>query len=65
MEDMEERGAVPDFSIWPIPGDLPKGIDTQLNKAVDVILKEVKSLPPKPVLIRRAHSKANQTQKDK
>jgi len=57
MQDMEERGAVPDFSIWPIPGDLPKGIDTQLNKAVTEILKDVKNLPPEPVLIRRGHVK--------
>jgi tricorn protease len=65
MEDMEKRGAVPDFSIWPIPGDLPKGIDTQLNKAVEEILKEVKNLPPEPVLIRQAHPKTNQSKKDK
>ena len=57
MEDMEERGAVPDFSIWPIPGDLPKGVDTQLSKAVTEILKEVKNLPAEPVLIRRGHTK--------
>lgn len=49
-EDMELRGAIPDYILWPIPGELPSGIDRQLEKAVEVLTEEVKKVPalPKP-----------------
>jgi tricorn protease len=49
-EDMELRGAVPDHILWPTPGELPSGIDRQLEKAVEVLTEEVKKVPalPKP-----------------
>ena len=39
--DMELNGAVPDYIVWPKPGDLPSGNDPQLNKAVEVLLEQV------------------------
>jgi tricorn protease len=47
-EDMELHGAVPDHVIWPQPGELPAGKDVQLNKAVEVLLKEVYAYQAKP-----------------
>jgi tricorn protease len=40
-EDMELNGAQPDFVIWPQPGDLPKGVDAQLAKAIEVLQADV------------------------
>ena len=53
-EDMELNGAVPDFIIWPEPGELAAGIDRQLHKAVDVLESEVEaySANPRPGLRR-------------
>ena len=39
--DMEMNGAVPDHVVWPEPGQLIAGEDPQLQKAVDVLLKDV------------------------
>jgi tricorn protease len=39
--DMEMNGAVPDHIVWPEPGQLVAGEDPQLQKAVDVLLKDV------------------------
>jgi tricorn protease len=47
-EDMELHGAVPDHLIWPQPGELPAGKDVQLNKAVEVLLKDVDAFLAKP-----------------
>ena len=49
-KDMELNGAEPDFIVWPAPGELPSGIDKQLEKGVEVLLDEVKNVPalPKP-----------------
>ncbi len=47
-EDMELRGAVPDFTVWPEPGELPKGKDTQLAKGVDVLLADVETWKKQP-----------------
>ena len=40
-EDMEMHGAVPDHIVWPQPGELPRGVDRQLEKAVQVLLSDV------------------------
>ena len=49
-KDMELNGAEPDFIVWPVPGEMPAGIDKQLEKGVEVLLDEVKKVPalPKP-----------------
>ncbi len=42
-EDMEMNGCLPDTVVWPLPGELPQGIDKQLDKAVELLLEEVGS----------------------
>lgn len=48
--DMEHHGAKPDFEVDDLPGDLVKGIDAQLDKAIEVLGKEIeewrKAHPP-------------------
>lgn len=41
--DLDYYGVVPDFVVWPQPGELPKGIDRQLDKAVEVLLQDIQS----------------------
>ncbi len=41
--DMELNGAIPDYIIWPAPGDMPAGIDVQLDKAIEVLKEEVEA----------------------
>lgn len=48
-QDMELSGAVPDVVLWPRPGDMPRGKDEQLNKAVEVLLKDVKQWEQRPL----------------
>ena len=40
-QDMELNGAIPDVVIWPSPGELPAGKDTQLDKAISILEREV------------------------
>lgn len=40
-QDMERNGCLPDVVIWPKPGELPRGVDRQLEKAVELLLEEV------------------------
>ncbi len=47
-EDMELHGAVPHHILWPKPGELPAGRDTQLRKAIAVLKKEVKKFNNRP-----------------
>jgi tricorn protease len=47
-EDMELYGAVPDIILWPQPGDMPRGKDIQLEKAVEVLLEDVKEWKARP-----------------
>lgn len=44
-KDMELNGAKPQYELWPQPGELPAGIDHQLEKAVEVLTKEIKDKP--------------------
>ena len=53
-DDMEMNGAVPDHIIWPQPGELPQGVDRQLEKAVDVLKDEVADAPPTTPTLRYA-----------
>lgn len=58
-EDMELNGAIPDVEIWPQPGDAAKGKDVQLEKAIEILLADVKEFlaRPQPVL-RKASERA-------
>ena len=47
-EDMELNGAVPHYVVWNKPGEMPGGKDAQLNKAVKVLLKDVKKWESRP-----------------
>ncbi|MEN8150535.1 MAG: S41 family peptidase, partial [Planctomycetota bacterium] len=40
-EDLEQNGARPHHEVWPMPGDAAKGIDRQLDKAVEVLVSDV------------------------
>jgi tricorn protease len=40
-EDLEQNGARPHHEVWPEPGDVAKGIDRQLDKAVEVLWADV------------------------
>jgi tricorn protease len=46
--DMELNGAVPEFIVWPQPGEFARGIDAQLDKAVSVLMEDVKEVKDKP-----------------
>jgi len=47
-EDMELNGAVPDYVLWPEPGDIARGQDKQLDKALEVLLAEVQKWSRRP-----------------
>jgi tricorn protease len=47
-EDMELNGAVPQHIVWPEPGQMPAGKDVQLEKAVEVLLADVKAWQERP-----------------
>lgn len=46
--DMELNGAVPDAIVWPEPGDEAIGRDRQIEKAVELLLAEIKAEEAKP-----------------
>ncbi len=48
-EDMELNGAKPDHILWPKPCEMPKGVDRQLSKAVQVLRNDVKKWNKRPV----------------
>lgn len=43
-QDMERNGCLPNETIWPMPGELPAGIDRQLDRAVELLLAEVEEM---------------------
>ena len=47
-EDMELNGAIPNYVVWPQPADFARGIDAQLNKAITVLLDDVRIAKEKP-----------------
>jgi tricorn protease len=53
-EDMELQGAQPDVVVWPQPGELPRGQDSQLEKAIEVLTADVDAAKqtPRPKLIK-------------
>ncbi|GAB5403594.1 MAG: S41 family peptidase [Aureliella sp.] len=50
-EDMEMNGCEPNVTIWPEPGEMPSGVDRQLEKAVEMLLEDVAAVEPDPELI--------------
>jgi len=59
-EDMELNGAVPDYIVWNKPGEMPDGKDVQLNKAVQVLLEDVKEWKARPMPhLRKASERIN------
>ncbi len=49
-KDMELNGCMPDEVIWPAPKELPAGVDRQLDKAVELLLEEIREAPPAKAL---------------
>lgn len=49
--DYELNGAKPDYEVWNLPGDAAANKDRQLEKAVEVLLKDVSAQKPLPKLI--------------
>lgn len=47
-EDMELHGAVPHHIVWPEPCQLPAGKDIQIEKAIEVLLADVKKWNDRP-----------------
>ncbi len=47
-EDMELNGCQPDVEIWPAPGDWPRGVDAQVEKAVELLMADVKAWKARP-----------------
>ena len=47
-EDFELNGAVPDVVVWPEPGQMPRGEDAQLAKAVEQLLADVETWKARP-----------------
>ena len=35
------NGCVPDVVVWPEPGEIPSGVDRQLDAGVEVLMKDV------------------------
>ncbi|HMP17235.1 MAG TPA: S41 family peptidase, partial [Gemmatales bacterium] len=58
-QDMELNGCVPDHLLWPNPGELPRGVDIQLMKAVEVLSKDVEAwkTQPRPKLTKATDRK--------
>ena len=44
-QDMEMNGAKPDHVLWPAPGEMPAGVDRQLEKAIEVLKAEISENP--------------------
>ncbi|MEE9392249.1 MAG: S41 family peptidase [Planctomycetota bacterium] len=47
-EDMELNGAVPHVEMWPEPGAWPAAIDRQLEKAIELLQKDVVTYQQRP-----------------
>ena len=47
-EDMELNGCMPHHVVWPAPGEIPNGVDRQLEKAVEVLLADVEAWKARP-----------------
>jgi tricorn protease len=60
-EDMELNGAMPDHVLWPRPGQMPRGEDVQLTKAIEVLQGDVRAWKerPRPPLRKATERPAN------
>lgn len=47
-EDLERNGCRPDVELWPQPTELPRGIDRQLDKAVELLDEDVRAWLARP-----------------
>jgi tricorn protease len=47
-EDMELNGAMPDHIVWPTPGQMPRGEDVQLSRAIEVLQADVEAWKQRP-----------------
>ena len=65
-EDMERRGCVPDFEIWPEPEEWTRGHDRQLAKGIEFLLEDVRQYEarPRPPLRYRAEEAAARSDTD-
>ena len=52
-EDMELNGAMPDVVVWPEPGEMPAGVDRQLEVAVATLTEDVRAWRERPVAAPR------------
>ena len=55
-EDMELNGCVPDAIVWPKPEEQEKGIDRQIEKAVELLAADVAAAAAKPRPVLRKAS---------
>lgn len=51
--DMERLGCPPDVEVWPLPGEIPAGVDRQLERAVEVLKEDVAAAKARPLAPRR------------
>ncbi len=63
-EDMELNGAMPDHVVWPEPADFARGVDAQLDKAVEVLSSDVQEAAarPRPKLRKASERETEQPQ---
>lgn len=47
-QDLERNGCRPDVEVWPLPTELPRGIDRQLDKAVELLAEDVRAFRARP-----------------
>jgi tricorn protease len=59
-QDMELNGAEPDITIWPQPGEPARGIDSQLDKAIELLAEDVATWRKKPLPKLRKASEREQ-----
>jgi len=57
--DMEMNGAVPDHLVWPQPNDSAQGKDRQIEKAVEVLLEDIKKVSKVPELVPSSLNRQN------
>ncbi len=60
-EDMELNGAKPNVEIWPLPGELPQGVDRVLERSVKMLTRDVDRhlKQPAPKLIKATERTKN------
>ncbi len=43
---VENKGVEPDETVENLPADMEKGVDAQLNRAIEIVLRQIQSNPP-------------------